>query len=70
MPRDDTQNQTVLAELKKRPLTTIDAFQMGITRLAARIFDLRQQGHRIHSESKRTNGGARVAEYHLLRGER
>lgn len=59
-----SQNETILRELQRRPITALDAIGLGILRLSARIYDLRNQGHVITSESRVTSGGARVAEYH------
>lgn len=44
-----SQNELILAHLRKRKfITTWDAFsRYGITRLSGRIYDLRDQGHRI-----------------------
>lgn len=42
----------VLAELRRRRITTIDMIRrFGITRLATHIFELRQEGYRIRSEN-------------------
>lgn len=42
----------VLAELRRRRITTIDMIRrFGITRLATHIFELRQEGYRISSEN-------------------
>lgn len=41
------QNLAVLQFLRRKPITTLDAFRMGITRLSARIYDLRKAGYRI-----------------------
>jgi hypothetical protein len=43
-----TQNEMVLAWLKKAPIGPMEAMkEMGIMRLAARIKDLRDEGHHI-----------------------
>jgi len=64
-----SQNQRVFEALKKAPLTSMQAFRnLGITRLSARIYDLRHEGHRIESERVRVhtrNGTATVARYYL-----
>ena len=44
------QSEVVLEALKKAPMTSMEAFvEFGITRLAARIDELRKSGHRIHT---------------------
>ena len=63
-----TQSDKILAMLSKGPVTAMDAFQIGIFRLAARIHDLRQEGHRI--ESKLVNGktkGTYYSEYRMIK---
>lgn len=45
-----TQNEQVISVLKTRPLTQMQANELGIGRLAARVKDLRNQGVSIHSE--------------------
>lgn len=61
-----TQNDVVLAWLKMgRKITTLEAFKKwGITRLAARCFELRKQGWDIKSETAGVNG-ANYARYSL-----
>lgn len=56
----------VLQLLKKKPkgLTSMDAFKFGITRLAARIFELRNSGHMIVTHTER-NKNANYARYVL-----
>ena len=65
-------NQTdmILARLKEGPLTPMQALRSPIrsARLAARICDLRNQGHNIHTEivsrrSKRTGQTTTNARY-------
>lgn len=56
-----TQNEQILEHLKRnRGITSIEAInEYGITRLSARIADLRRDGHIIGAESvtyKRTDG--------------
>jgi hypothetical protein len=47
-PQWGTQADIVLRILREgKRLTPMDAFDLGITRLAARIDDLRKMGHRI-----------------------
>lgn len=51
MKKADTQNKTVLKHLRSgKKISTFQAFsKYGITRLAARIFDLKELGHNIKS---------------------
>lgn len=55
-----TQCQMVLKRIEdKGSITTIEAFEMGITRLASRVHDLRRMGINIVKEtvySKNKNG--------------
>lgn len=61
-----TQTEWILDNLKRGPLTPIDALNgCGCFRLAARIADLRQAGHRIETQNKNLANGKTVAEYHL-----
>jgi hypothetical protein len=61
--------EKVLHHLEKRgsltPLQAMDCY--GIMRLAARIGELRRDGHDIASEPFRTPGGATVSRYRLIR---
>lgn len=60
-----TQTEWILVELGKRPLTAIDALEgCGCFRLAARINDLRNAGHKIRMETISKNGKS-YARYHL-----
>lgn len=44
------QSEVVLDALKKAPLTSMEAFvEFGITRLGARIFELREEGYDIET---------------------
>ena len=62
-----TQCDLILAELKQgKSLTAMDAMNMGIMRLAARIHDLRDT-HNIVSERVTSESGARFARYSLVR---
>lgn len=69
----NTQNQKILQHLQTRgDITSMQAFeQYGITRLSARIFDLRCEGHNIKSDNvkvpTRTGDMANVARYTLIR---
>jgi len=60
-----SQNKQVLAALKKGPLTAADAVDFGCYRLAARVRNLREQGHDIHTELCVTTDGKRFARYTL-----
>lgn len=47
-----TQCQEVLQHIEVNGcITTMDAFDLGITRLASRIHDLRKMGYNIRSET-------------------
>lgn len=66
-----TQNALVLESLKQGPLTALDAINNHkILRLAARVYDLRHQGHVIATET-RVVGSAKdrknIAVYHLMK---
>lgn len=61
------QTELVLERLKRGPITPVDAIQFGCFRLAARIKDLRDMGHAIHTESCPTDEGKRYARYTLIR---
>ncbi len=62
-----TQTQQVLAWLKRYgsidPMTSWR--KLGVYRLGARIFDLRESGVNIRTERKSTKRGAKVATYFL-----
>lgn len=61
-----TQNEWVLDNLKRGPLTQMDALRgCGCFRLASRINDLRNAGHQIETQSRHLPNGKVVAEYHL-----
>lgn len=65
-----TQNDVVLERLRKGPLTHLQAAdELGVLRLAARVLDLRTDGHPIISRSitvrNRHGANCRVAEYSL-----
>lgn len=64
-----TQTEAILALLRERPqgLTAIDALSaVGSFRLAARIADLRAEGHNIESEWMTTATGKRIVRYILV----
>ena len=65
-----TNKEAVLAYLKFKPLTTFEAFaELGVTRLAAVVSDLKKDGHIITSKTlKKTNRNGAViyfSEYKL-----
>lgn len=44
------QNEKMLAALRRGPITAMQALtQLGISRAAARVWDLRQAGYDVHS---------------------
>ena len=67
-----TQNQKILEHLRiHNSITSLESFEkFGITRLSARIYDLRCDGHNIKSENvkvpTRTGEPATVARYTLI----
>ena len=64
------QCDAILRELRKGPLTPMDALsKLGCFRLAARIYDLRERGHVIHTVEWPVSD-KRVARYHLVREAR
>jgi len=64
-----SQTDAILNHLKKQPLTSLDAIErFKCLRLAARIRDLRDRGHQIHS-SMIERDGKRFARYSLLKGK-
>jgi hypothetical protein len=62
-----TQNEQILTALEQGDqITPIDALErFGCLRLGARIHDLRQKGHAIHTEHFHTKNGAVVARYSM-----
>ena len=61
-----SQTEWIIAELKHRPLTPMDALNgCGCFRLAARIDELRASGHNIETIRRTLPSGKVVAEYHL-----
>lgn len=61
-----SQTQAILRALQKRPVTQIDALKLcGCFRLAARIADLRREGHIILTVPV-TKNGKRFASYQLV----
>ena len=65
--RNLTQAEQILDHLQHHgPLTAIDALDLfGCFRLAARIRELRLDGHIITSSPFRTRGGKIISEYRL-----
>ena len=66
-----SQADRVLSYLERgNTITTLDAFQeLGITRLGARIFELRQQGHPVQSNrltvTNRFGEDCSISEYYI-----
>lgn len=64
-----TQKERILKFMKTNDgITSMDAFRLGCTRLAARISDLRKQGHHIDTEYVTANR-KRFARYYLIEEE-
>ena len=62
-----SQTENILAHLQKKSITPLDAFTLyGCMRLAARIQDLKAEGHNIVTTIERSNG-KKFARYTLLR---
>lgn len=69
-----TQCERLLARLKRGPITPLEAWsELGIYRLGARVFDLKEQGHEITKKmvavSNKFGEECRVAKYTLLAPE-
>ena len=64
-----TQAQKILRDLKRgKRITPMDALRnYSCMRLAARIYDLRFQGHNIKDRMKPVKNGKAVAEYRLAK---
>jgi len=60
------QNEEILGLLRKGPITALDAAQHGCMRLAARVHELRNQGHQIFTEPSTQNGKS-FAKYYLIK---
>ena len=62
-----THNDIVLKHIKKKPITSLEAFKLyGITRLASRIHDLREAGNKIEGnmvEVRTRYGWTKVKQY-------
>ena len=66
---DSTMSQAewILQTMRRKPLTALDALQgCGCMRLAARINDLRADGHAIGTEMLNKNG-KKFAQYYLIK---
>jgi len=60
------QEDMTLEALQKGELTAIDALKkFGCFRLAARIYRLRQSGHKIEKRMQRLGNGKNIAVYSL-----
>jgi hypothetical protein len=65
-----TQTHWILDELKRGPITAMDALEgCNCFRLAARIADLRQAGHHIETKNRTLTNGKTIAVYHLKEKE-
>ena len=63
-----TQTRAILAHLRIKTITAFEALELyGCFRLAARIKDLRDEGHDIHTERVEVQTGKRIAEYTLIK---
>ena len=67
-----SQNARILAHMKVAPITPLEALKYaGTLRLSARIYELRDAGHRIESEIVAVQNSRgerkRVARYRLIR---
>jgi hypothetical protein len=61
-----SQCDDILNHLKREPISAIEALnRYGCFRLAARIKDLREQGHDIETRDLELPSGKTVAEYYL-----
>jgi hypothetical protein len=62
-----SQTQAILRALERRPITAIDAMKLcGSFRLAARIKNLRDDGHNIVTIMVKRNG-KKIASYELVK---
>lgn len=65
-----SQCDDILGHLKRGPISAIEALNSyGCFRLAARIKDLRKQGHDIETRDLELPSGKTVAEYYLKEKE-
>lgn len=67
MTDSTAQSAQILAYLREgNSLTPLEALnRFGCFRLGARIWDLKREGHDIHTEMVEVGGGKRVARYRL-----
>jgi hypothetical protein len=68
-----TQIQEILTHIKKHgSITTLEAFRLGITRLASRVFEMKERGIDIRREMvtvlNRNGENCRVARYFIPGG--
>lgn len=64
----NAQRQQILKWLEEKPLTTLEAREeLFIMSIAARIFELKEQGHNIVTNWVKA-GSKRIAQYVLLKG--
>ena len=60
------QNTAILKHMRRKSITPIEALELyGCFRLAARIADLREQGHSIVTSVIHNGNGKRFARYSL-----
>ena len=67
-----TQKEAILALLRYNGaagITALDALEIGCFRLAARISDLRADGHEITSTMERTRAAKRIARYRIVEAD-
>ena len=65
----ETQTTRILAHLKSgKTITPAEAQEKyGCYRLGARIYDLKQEGHQIHTDRVDSGQGTKFAQYSLVR---
>ena len=64
----ETQTKQILQYMRTQSITAIEALQyIGSFRLAARIKNLRDEGHDIHTEMVTMDSGTRIARYSLIK---
>ena len=62
----ETDCKKILDRMKEgKTVTTFWGFENGILRTASRIFDLKQQGHKVQSRWLQVPSGNQVKEYYL-----
>jgi len=65
-----SQTTDILEHMKREPITAIEALtQYGCFRLAARIKDLREDGHEIETTTLELPNGKSIAKYSLKETE-